>query len=133
MIKIYVKCYLISKLVKIPSLKGDLIMPSGNIMFGRRMKELRIANHLTQEQLAEKVGLEYQTISRIETGYYFTNYDNLEKFSKAFGVPISELFNYDHMTNKTHLKEKINKEIENMNLAELQYIYKSIMNLKEYK
>ena len=58
-------------------------MSSGNKVFGKRIKELRERKKLTQEKLAEKVGLDLQTISRIETGYYFTSFENLEKLANS--------------------------------------------------
>ena len=61
---------------------GEKVMASGNKLFGKRIRELREKNNLTQEKLAEILDLDYQTISRIETGYYFTSYENLEKFAK---------------------------------------------------
>ena len=41
-------------------------MASGNKEFGKRIKELRESKGLTQEQLAEKVGIDYQSISRLK-------------------------------------------------------------------
>ncbi|MFH0768312.1 MAG: helix-turn-helix domain-containing protein, partial [Chloroflexota bacterium] len=36
--------------------------------FGARIKELRVQLHLTQRQLAEKVGVDFTYLSKIETG-----------------------------------------------------------------
>lgn len=107
-------------------------MPSGNKLFGKRIKELREAKKLTQEQFAEKVNLEYQTISRIETGYYFTNYKNIENIARVLDVPVDELFKFSHLIDPEQLKSRIISEIKCFNLAQLQFCYKFIMNLKEF-
>lgn len=107
-------------------------MPSGNKQFGKRIKELREARKLTQEQFAEKVNLEYQTISRIETGYYFTNYKNLENMARVLNVSVEELFKFSHLIDSEQLKSRIITEIKYLNLAQLQFCYKFIMNLKEF-
>lgn len=107
-------------------------MNSGNKDFGKRIKELRIAQNLTQEELAEKIGLEYQTISRIETGYYFTNFTNLLKFADVFKISVKDLFDFNHFLSEDELKKCICDEVANMNLTQLQFTYKSIQNMKEY-
>lgn len=52
---------------------------------GERIKQLRLEHGLSQEQLAEKVGMLKQNISRIETGRYSTGQDILSKIGKVFG------------------------------------------------
>ena len=43
------------------------------VLFGKRVSELRKARKLTQEQLAEIVGLDSKQIGNIETGYSFSD------------------------------------------------------------
>lgn len=106
-------------------------MSSGNKLFGKRIKELREANNFTQEKLAEKVGLEYQTISRIETGYYFTSYENLLKIASGLNVPIHELFNYEHFTND--IRQESIDIIKSMDNTSLEFVYKFLRNFNEFK
>jgi transcriptional regulator with XRE-family HTH domain len=47
---------------------------------------------MTQEALAEKVGISIDFQSLIERGRNSPSFDNLEHFGRAFGLPISELF-----------------------------------------
>jgi len=106
-------------------------MGSGNKLFGKRIKELREAQGYTQEQLAEKVGLEYQTISRIETGYYFTSFDNLEKIAAVLKSEVCELFEYKHFTGDT--KQEIFSIINNLDEKSLKFVLKSLKNFIQYK
>lgn len=108
-------------------------MASGNKKFGKRIKELREARKMTQEQLAEKVGLDYQSISRIETGVYFTNYENLNSIADAFCVPVRELFNYGHIKTNEELKSDIWEDINTLNDTQLRYVYKMLQHFKEYR
>jgi len=55
------------------------------------LKNLREKNNLTQEQLAEKVMVTRQAVSRWETGETQPNTDTLMLLSKAFGVTINTL------------------------------------------
>ena len=101
-------------------------MSSGNKVFGKRIKELRERKKLTQEKLAEKVRLDLQTISRIETGYYFTSFENLEKLADALDVTIADLFNFGHVKPKEELIKEINTELANSSEKDVQRIHKLI-------
>ena len=55
------------------------------------LKNLREKQHLTQEQLAERVMVSRQAVSRWENGETQPNTDTLKLLSKEFGVPINTL------------------------------------------
>lgn len=50
---------------------------------------------MTQEQLAEKVGVTRQTIIAIEGGKYAPSLELAFKIALAFDVPIGEVFSYE--------------------------------------
>ena len=78
---------------------------AGNKLFGKNLKALRENRGISQEELAESIGVEYQTISRIETGMYFTGYENLQKIAKALRVKVKDLFDFsDNEYSKEELK-----------------------------
>ena len=107
---------------------------AGNKKFGENLKRLREAKGLKQEELAELVGLEYQTISRIETGYYFTSFSNLSKISEALGVTLKDLFDFSEveLTQKDLLKMIIS-DVEDFEIDDLQIIRKMINLYKKSK
>ena len=59
-------------------------------LFGKRIKELRKKNNLTQEQLAEKLGVFQKQVGNIETGTTFTTMVNLEQLADVFGLEITD-------------------------------------------
>ncbi|VAX07880.1 hypothetical protein MNBD_GAMMA26-2356 [hydrothermal vent metagenome] len=63
--------------------------------FGRKLRLLRMQVDLTQEQLAEQVGLTIESISNIERGIFGPKFDNLEKIANALNVEVKELFDFD--------------------------------------
>lgn len=107
------------------------LMP-GNKNFGNNLKHLRESKNLTQERLAELIGVEYQTISRIETGLYFTSYDNLQKIAKVLDVNISDLFNFQNekMT-KQDLIKAITKILKTSNENDVEFFYKVLLEYKK--
>ena len=61
---------------------------------GLSISYFRKSRKLTQQQLADKMDVNYETISRIENGYTGISLDMLFSLSKALGVPLSELFEH---------------------------------------
>ena len=59
-----------------------------------KMKVFRAMNDLTQEDLADKVGVTRQTINAIEKGRYNPSLDLAFKLSELFEVKIEEIFVY---------------------------------------
>lgn len=59
---------------------------------GQRIQKLRKDKKITQEQLAEMVGIDPKNISRIEKGNNYPTAENLTSIAKALNVDIYELF-----------------------------------------
>ena len=60
------------------------------------IRKLRFHNdEMTQEQLAEKVGVTRQTIIAIEGGKYAPSLELAFKIALVFGVPLQEVFSYE--------------------------------------
>ena len=52
-------------------------------------------NEMTQEQLAEKVGVTRQTIIAIESAKYSPSLELAFKIARVFGVPLEEVFSFE--------------------------------------
>ena len=60
--------------------------------FGARIKELRAQREITQEELAERVGIFRTYMSRIETGLGNPTLTVIHALADALGVSVTELF-----------------------------------------
>ena len=61
-----------------------------------RIRELRFhAGEMTQQSLAEQVGVTRQTIIAIEQGKYSPSLEAAFRIAKAFGVPLDKVFQYE--------------------------------------
>ena len=64
-----------------------------SIKQGDYLKKLRTENHLSQEKLAEKLGVSRQSISKWEQGYAVPDTDNVFKLSKLYGLSVDTILN----------------------------------------
>jgi putative transcriptional regulator len=64
-----------------------------------RIRRLRFDNdEMTQQDLAERVGVTRQTINAIELGKYSPSLEVAFKISRVFGVPLEDVFSYPEQT-----------------------------------
>ena len=62
-----------------------------NEMLGSRIKALRIAKNLTQEQVADQIGVSRQKYARIESGANSITLDILSKVAEVLGVTVGDI------------------------------------------
>lgn len=67
-------------------------MNNAQISVGEQIKKIRRSRLLTQEILAERVGIDYKSLGRIEKGDYYPALDTLMRLSTALDVPLREFF-----------------------------------------
>lgn len=95
------------------------------VKIGKFLSLLRKEKSLTQEQLAEKLGVNNKTISRWETGNYMPPIEMLLELSKFYDVSINELLCGERLSEDSY-KEKAEANLE-------QVLRESPFSLKERK
>jgi len=63
-----------------------------NTAISNKIKELRARSNLTQEELAQKVGVTRQTIISIEKNEYVPSLLLGMKIARMFNLPVEEVF-----------------------------------------
>ena len=92
---------------------------------GKRISEIRISKGISQEILAEKVGVEPTTVSYWERGKNSITFSKLPLIAEALGVPVYKLFVFaDFESNHTDFKNLL----EAMTDEEIS-IAKAVINL----
>jgi transcriptional regulator with XRE-family HTH domain len=67
-------------------------MADQKLLFGERLRQLRTLAGLSQEELAEKAGLDRTYVSSCERGRRNVSLENIWRFALALGVKPSALF-----------------------------------------
>lgn len=70
-------------------------MPSLREKFGQRLRVIRLARKLSQEQFAELLGISVDFLSLIERGINAPSFENLNAFSAQLKIPVSVLFDFE--------------------------------------
>jgi putative transcriptional regulator len=66
-----------------------------------RIRRLRFDHgEMTQQELAERVGVTRQTVNAIELGKYSPSLEVAFRIAGAFGVALGEVFSYEAGANK---------------------------------
>jgi putative transcriptional regulator len=60
-----------------------------------KLKVYRAMHDLTQEQLADKIGVSRQTVIAIESGKYLPSLGLAFKIARLFKVSIEDVFSYE--------------------------------------
>ena len=93
-------------------------------LLGKRIKELRKRKGYTQEKLAELAGIEIPSLSNIENGKNYPNYETLENLSKALEVRPFEIYLFEYYHSQASLiKEMVNSMESSEELTQKMYKY----------
>ena len=97
-------------------------------LFGKRIKELRIKNGLTQEQLAEMIEVGERNLSKIECGNVFVKAKTITKLIDALKIEPQELFEFSQHKESEYLETFLINEIKNdsVDIKMLYKIYRAI-------
>lgn len=64
------------------------------VKFGHRIKELRLKQNISQEELAFRCGLSKNYISDVERGTRNVSLKSIEKIANGLAVNLKELFDF---------------------------------------
>lgn len=101
-------------------------MKTNKALLGARIKELRKAKGLSQDQLSESIGIDPKHLSRIEVGKSYPYMETLESIAKSLGVEIKDLFEFRHLDKDAATVEGIGKMLANVSEEKLRLVVKFI-------
>lgn len=107
------------------------------INLGKKIKELRRAKNLTQEQFAELIGAQPQSISILESGRSFLSAERLSKICEVLKVTPKNIFDFDvkfdTIASSSKIYDKIIILLKNMDDKDLDFILNIVNNYNKLK
>lgn len=100
-------------------------------LFGARIRELRKSRKLTQEQLAEFLGIDQKHISLIELGKSYPSLDRLARIAESLHVSLPSLFEFDHLENERVRVEQIEEMLRDLGEKDQQKIFRIVKVFRE--
>jgi transcriptional regulator with XRE-family HTH domain len=73
--------------------------------FGNRLRAIRLARKMSQEEFAALLQISVDFLSLIERGINAPSFENLEVFATQLGIPASQLFTFDLGTARTESRQ----------------------------
>ncbi len=99
-------------------------------IIAKRIREERRKANLTQEELADKIGMDYKYLSVIERNAGKTSLDTFVKIADALKLPYYELLRDDDNTDKSEFLKQIKNLISDLSSAQINQILTIIRDVK---
>ena len=99
------------------------------------IKSYRRKTHMTQEQLAEKLGISPQSVSKWENSVAMPDIMMLPKIAEVFGVSIDDLFDLttEQRLNRIENRLDVEQDLPHDVFREYEEFLKSQLNVEEHK
>ncbi len=99
---------------------------------GAAVKAARLENKLTQEQLAERVGIVPSHVKQIEAGSRSPSVEVLYKLARTLNFSVDDIF-FPDKTDDQELLYKIERSLQQCSVHELRVVYSTLTALKDNK
>ncbi len=105
---------------------------------GRKIKKKRLEFHLSQQKLADLIGVGVQTVYRWEKGIAVPSRKSFQKLSNLFGVPVSWFFEDEYVeipmdmgTQKAKIPRDILEAVKDKRMQRIVRFLKPILDEEE--
>ena len=105
-----------------------------SVEIGKRIRNYRIGQKMSQEELAEKCGLHPTYIGQLERGEKNATLESIEKVSLALNISLSKLFeNLGGTIDSNGIPSKCYEFISSKEQNEQEKLYKILLEIDRYK
>lgn len=96
------------------------------LLIGKKIKEIRKKNNLTQENFCEQIGIEPSSLSNIENGKSFPSMLTVLRIMEKLGASPEDFFNYEYLKSEKDLELEMIEIIRHVSYEKKQIIYRII-------
>ncbi len=100
--------------------------------FAENLKKFRKSRKLTQEKLAELVGVDFRYISFLENAKSFPSCDLIEKLALALNIDSSDFFKYSKNLSRSELENKFIDSMKQLDDKSLKLLYEISKNINSF-
>lgn len=101
------------------------------VVLGKRIRERRLALHLSQEEVAEMAGISAYTVGRIESGRMAMSVGTFKKLVQALGVDVGVLLGVDAPDVRENRCLDVLQSIRNLGRREQETVLQTVEKLLE--
>lgn len=99
------------------------------VRLGKRIRELRNSQKLSQDKLAERVGISGKYLGEVERGEGNVSVEKLESIAVALEVTIGSLLDNAHLENKADLIKDIGGMLDKADDAEVRLVHRLVSDV----
>ena len=110
-------------------------MKNSAVEIGQRIRNYRLQIKLSQEELAERCGLQPTYIGQVERGEKNATIESIGKISSGLGIPLSRLFENLDMSNdvKTNYPAQAYALVQSLDLNEQKKLVGILREIIEFR
>ncbi len=98
-------------------------------LLGQKVRQLRKQNGYSQERFAELVGIDPNSVSRIECGVYYPSLDTLEKIAKVLKVEMRDLFLFSNKESAEELRTYLVQTASELDVEKLREVVRAVRKI----
>lgn len=104
-------------------------MADNKKLLGQKVRQLRKQNGYSQERFAELVGIDPNSVSRIECGVHYPSLDTLEKIAKVLKVEMRDLFLFSSKESAEELRTYLVQTATELDVEKLREVVRAVRKI----
>lgn len=104
-------------------------MADNKKLLGQKVRQLRKRHKYSQEQFAELIGIDPNSVSRIECGVHYPSLDTLEKIAKTLKVEMRDLFLFSNKESAEELRTYLVQTTSELDVEKLREVVRAVRKI----
>lgn len=104
-------------------------MSKSKKLLGKRIRQLRKNDGLSQERFAELIGIDPNSVSRIECGVHYPSLDTLEKIATILKMEMRDLFLFNNKETAEEMRAFLIQTASEISIEKLREVVRAIRKI----
>jgi transcriptional regulator with XRE-family HTH domain len=98
-------------------------------LLGKRIRQLRKKVGLSQEKFAELIGIDPNSVSRIECGVHYPSLDTIEKIAITLKVEMRDLFLFNNKETAEEMRAFLIQSVSDAGVEKLRELVRAVRKI----